>query len=96
MNTIAGGVKLLSTRLVAAEAASGDWAAEGVKTLESWLGRHTGAGYARQYSRGSETQREQMASTGGQADLIHKAHDEDAGRSASIGNNTWPGGCRKG
>ncbi|NYI67514.1 hypothetical protein BJY26_001820 [Spelaeicoccus albus] len=45
VNTIAGGVKLLTTRLVGAEAASGDWAADGDKTLESWLGHHTGTGY---------------------------------------------------
>lgn len=115
VNTMAGQAKLLTTRLVGAEAESGDWAAEGDKTLESWLGRHTGAGYgpaksdvemaqtledlpalgealengevtaehvktaSQQYSRGSDAQREQMASTGGQADLVKKAHDEDAG-----------------
>lgn len=45
VNTITSRAKLLITRLVAAEAESGDWAADGDKTMEAWLGHHTGAGY---------------------------------------------------
>lgn len=45
VNTITSRAKLLTARLVAAEAEAGDWAAEGDRTLEAWLGRHTGSGY---------------------------------------------------